>query len=104
MNNRSRRIARMGKYKPGKTMYLEKGAKAKHKVGEFRSLGELIVVHGYDRGHYIGNFSQPYGMLMINMRFRKKDCRKITPKEAKKVFLRMYDDATYRMWFGREAV
>lgn len=104
MNNRSRRIARMQKYKPGKTMFLRKGAIAKHIVGDFQSFGELIIVHGYDRGYYIGNFSQPHGMLMVGMRFKKKDCMKITPKEAKKVFLSTYDEATYRMWFGRDAI
>lgn len=85
-------------------MYLKKGAPAKHKVGTFTSFGELVIIHRFEKGHYIGNFSQPYGMLMVDMRFRKQDCVKVSPKEAKRIFMKVYDEDTYKWWFGREAV
>lgn len=104
MNNRHRRIKRISKEKMIKTLFIRRGATACHKTGQYKCLGELVDVHSQNKKYYFGNFSQPYGMLMINMKFKKKDCVQLSPEETKKVFLRLHDENTYKWWFGKNAV
>ncbi|MGM0122717.1 hypothetical protein IGI37_000082 [Enterococcus sp. AZ194] len=105
MNNRHRRIKKL-KGKKVKYLFLKKGAKGYHKLMTIKSFGEIIDIHSQTKKWFIGNLAQPYGMLMIDIKFRKKDCIQLSPQETKRVFLKhpYHDENDYKYWFGEDAV
>lgn len=88
------------------TLFLKGGSNAIHNRNEVKSLdkGEIIHAHSEDKDHYIGNFAQPYGMLMIDMKFKKEDCEVVSDEEIKRVFCRSYSESDYKYWFGEDAI
>lgn len=88
------------------TMFLKGDAIAIHNKREVEALpgGEIIHVHSEIDDYYVGHFAQPYGMLMINMKFKKSDCEKKTSEEIKEIFCKSHSEEDYKYWFGKDAV
>ena len=61
-------------------MVLKGGSSAIHKLGNIgRKEDDWIDVKSEDGEYYIGNFSEGFGF--IDVKFRKSDCRNLTPEE-----------------------
>lgn len=104
MNNRKRRVSRLKQNKKIKSLFLKKGAKGYHKTQVFTSFGEIVDIHKQTKSWYIGNLAQVYGMLMVDIYFKKKDCIQLSKKETKQVFLKhpLHEEDDYKLWFGEE--
>ena len=65
-------------------MFLRKGGKAIHKLGDISRdyyNAELIVVEKEESLNWIGHFAEGYGF--IDVKFAKADCKEATDEEIK---------------------
>ena len=65
-------------------MFLKKGGKAIHQLGDIsRDVynAELIVVDREDESNWIGHFAEGFGF--VDVRFAKDDCKEATDEEVK---------------------
>ena len=77
----------MYKFNPWKDMFLRKGGKAIHQLGDIsRDVynAELITVYDEDKDNWIGQFVEGFGF--INVKFAKSDCKEATEEEIKQWF------------------
>jgi len=67
-----------------KIMMLKTNSPAIHKLGNIgRNIDDKIRIHSEDDTYYIGNFEEGYGF--IDVKFKKSDCRPLTPKERENI-------------------
>lgn len=67
-----------------KYMFIRKGGKAIHKLGDISRdclNAELICVHSEDENNWIGNYVEGFGF--IDVKFAKADCREASDEEVK---------------------
>lgn len=77
----------MYKFSPWKDMFLRKGGKAIHQLGDIsRDVynAELITIYDEDEDNWIGQFVEGFGF--INVKFAKSDCKEATEEEIKQWF------------------
>lgn len=65
-------------------MILKGGSPAIHILGDIgRDADDFIIVKSETEDHFIGNFVEGFGFM--DVRFRKDDCRPLTPGEIEKL-------------------
>ena len=65
-----------------KYYFIKKGGEAIHKLGNISRYvydAELIIVHDEDDEYLIGNYDEGFGL--VNVKFKKSDCRLATDDE-----------------------
>lgn len=78
-----------------KLMFLKKGGKVEHKLGDIsRDIydAELICVSNEEGNYWIGNFAE--GLGFFGVRFSKDDCREATEEEVN-IWLENHESIKY---------